>query len=395
MMLTVPEADTLLARHVGRQETVALPLAEAAGRVLREDIGADRDYPPFDRVAMDGVAVTDEDVRGGKTRFRVASTQAAGEPPHTLPGPGRCIEIMTGAALPEGCDSVIRYEDLDLRDGWATLRDGVEVKPRQNVHFRGSDREAGKPVLEAGVQIRPTHIAALASLGRDEVRVAALPRVAVVTTGDELVAVDAPVLPHQIRESNGPAIRAALLQHGYADASLGHVPDDEARLRRRLQAALAEADVLLLSGGVSAGKFDLVPALLSELGVREVFHKIRQKPGKPLWFGATARGQAVFGLPGNPVSALVCLYRYVLPFLAASAGQTAPSRHTVLLARLPKQKNDFTLFVPVRREGLEAHPVPSNGSGDFLSLLPSDGFVEVTAEVYEPGPVPFYAWSPT
>lgn len=392
-MIAVQEADRLLARRIRLHAPAVVPLAEAVGRVLREDVAADRDYPPYDRVAMDGIAVADEDVRGGTTRFRVAWTQAAGEPPRALPGPGRCIEIMTGAALPDGCDSVIRYEDLDLADGWATLRDGVEVKPRQNVHFRGSDREAGQPVLEAGVRLRPPDIAVLASLGKAEVRVAALPKIAVVTTGDELVAVDAPVLPHQIRQSNGPAVRAALRQHGYADVSLDHVPDDEARLRHRLDAALAEADVLVLSGGVSAGKFDLVPTLLGDLGVREVFHKIRQKPGKPLWFGTTERGQAVFGLPGNPVSALVCLYRYVLPSLDASAGRTNRSPETALLARLPRRKNDFTLFVPARREGLEVHPVPSNGSGDFLSLLPSDGFAEVSADVTEPGPVPFFPWS--
>lgn len=394
-MITVCQADRLLAQHVRSGGAVTLTLAEAAGRVLREDVAADRDYPPFDRVAMDGVAVAYEEVRGGRRRFRIASTQAAGEPPHTRPEAGACVEIMTGAALADGCDTVVRYEDLELADGWAILHDGVEVEPGQNVHARGSDRRAGEPVLTAGTRLRPPEIAALASLGRAEVRVAALPRIAVVTTGDEVVAVDAPVLSHQIREANGPAVRAALRRHGYAEVALVHAPDDEAPLRRRLGDALGGADVLLLSGGVSAGRFDLVPKLLGELGVREVFHKVRQKPGKPLWFGSSERGQAVFGLPGNPVSTLVCLYRYVLPFLAASAGQKARPPEAALLARLPRRKNDFTLFVPARREGLAAHPARSNGSGDFLSLLASDGFAEVSAEVAEPGPVPFFPWSPS
>ncbi|MEP0546947.1 MAG: molybdopterin molybdotransferase MoeA [Rhodothermales bacterium] len=392
-MITVQEADLLLAEHACTRGAVSVPLTQAVGRVLREDVAADRDYPPFDRVAMDGIAVASAGLEDGARRFRLASTQAAGEPPHTLPETGACIEIMTGAALAEGCDTVVRYEDLDLSGGWATLRDSVEVEPKQNVHVRGSDRRAGEPVLEAGTRLRSPDIAALASIGKAEVRVAALPQIAVVTTGDEVVAVDAPVLPHQIRESNGPAVRAALHRHGYPDVQLDHVPDDEAQLRHHLGAALDEADVLVLSGGVSAGKFDLVPKLLDELGVREVFHKIRQKPGKPLWFGTAARGQAVFGLPGNPVSALVCLYRYVLPFLAASAGETPRPPETARLARLPRRKNDFTLFVPARREGLDAHPVHSNGSGDFLSLLASDGFAEVAAEVEQPSPVPFYSWS--
>ena len=391
-MISVSDADRLLQEHVRAGDAVTVSLADAAGRVLGERVAADRDIPPFDRVAMDGIAVASEGLAA--RRFRVTSTQAAGEPPHTLPETGACIEIMTGAALPSGCDTVIRYEDLNLADGWAALYDDVEVTPKQNVHARGSDRRAGDAVLEPGVRLGPVHVAALAALGKAEVRVAAQPRIAVLSTGDELVEAGAPVLPHQIRESNGPTVRAALVQHGYADVTLGRVRDDETQLRAAFAEALGAADVLILSGGVSAGRFDLVPSALEKLGVREVFHKIRQKPGKPLWFGTTARAQAVFGLPGNPVSALVCLVRYVLPFLAASAGSAARPPATTLLARLPRRKNDFTLFVPVRCDGPGAHPVPTNGSGDFLSLLASDGFAEVDAETAAPGPVPFYPWSP-
>ncbi|MDT0631560.1 molybdopterin molybdotransferase MoeA [Rubrivirga sp. S365] len=391
-MITVAEADALLSEHVRALPAIAVPLAEAAGRVLREAVVADRDVPPFDRVTMDGVALASADL--DRRRFRVASTQAAGEPPHTLSEAGDCVEIMTGAALAEGADTVVRYEDLVLEDGWASLREGVAVTPGQNIHGRGDDRRAGEPVLGPGVRIGPGHVTALASLGAATVRVSAVPRVAVVTTGDEVVAVAETPLPHQIRQSNGPALRAALALHGVPDVALAHAPDDEARLRTVFEGALRTSDMLVLTGGVSAGRFDLVPGVLASLGVREVFHKVRQKPGKPLWFGVAEDGTPVFGLPGNPVSALVGLVRYVVPFLDAAAGRPAPPRPRLRLTALPRRKNDFTHFVPVRRDGLDAHPAPSNGSGDVLSLVASDGIAEVAAGVQEPGSVPFIPWSP-
>ncbi len=393
-MISIVKADEKLRAHVRLCETAAVPLADAAGRVLRESVGTDRDYPPFDRVAMDGIALAFEGLRDGKTRFRVAGTQAAGEPPHTLADVAACIEVMTGAALPEGCDTVVPYEVIHLENGTVTLRDAQKVEKGQNVHHRGTDARAGTLVLAEGTRIGPHHVAALASVGKATVRVAALPRLAVVTTGDELVEVEATPLFHQIRQSNGHAVRAALAQHGYGGVMLQHARDEAPSMQRLLEETLAASDVLILSGGVSAGRFDLVPTILKTLGVVEVFHKIRQKPGKPLWFGATANGQAVFGLPGNPVSALVCLYRYVLPFLARCAGaEAAPG--TAVLTSLPRRKNDFTHFVPVRFEGMDAHPVPTNGSGDFLSVVASDGFAEVAPELTAPGPVPVFSWSPT
>jgi molybdopterin molybdotransferase len=390
-MITVPEADRLLRLHVRPAGRERVPLDAAAGRVLAEEVVADRPYPPFDRVAMDGVAIAHAGWRDGVRDFRVASTQRAGEAPHVLDDPSACVEIMTGAVLPQGCDSVVRYEDLAMENGTARVKESVVVREGQNVHTRGSDSGAEAVLMERGCMLGPTHVAALASVGRAEVLVAALPRLEILTTGDELVAVDAPVLAYQIRQSNGHAVRAALVQAGYREITLEHVPDSPDSIRAALEAAITRTDVLLVSGGVSAGRFDLVPKVLGDVGVREVFHRVRQKPGKPLWFGTADDGRPVFGLPGNPVSALVCLYRYVLPYLASCAGATV-SAETAVLSHLPRRKNDFTHFVPVKREGTAAHPVPSTGSGDFLSLLPSDGFVEVANDVVEPGPVPYHSW---
>lgn len=395
-MISVSEADRLLREHARPRASIAVPLAEAGARVLREDVAADRDQPPFDRVAMDGIAVAAAALQAGRREFPVLGVLRAGAPAVTLTEQDACLEVMTGAVLPAGADTVIRYEDLTILNGSARLAEGAAVAARQNVHARASDRKQGDAVLRAGVRLHPPQIAVLAAMGKTRVQVAPAWTVAVVSTGDELVGIADPVLPHQIRRSNAQAIGAALAARGDAPR-LRHAPDDEATLTATIREALSSSDALILSGGVSMGKFDLVPQVLAALGVREVFHKIAQKPGKPMWFGVTADGRPVFGLPGNPVAALVCLRRYVIPFMDACDGRV--SRQAALwLRELPKGKNDLTRFVAVRRDGLEATAIRDNGSGDFAALGESDGFVEIAAGGLPAFPgggfaLPFYAWS--
>lgn len=395
-MISVSEADRLLREHTRPRASIAVPLAEAGARVLHEDVAADRDQPPFDRVAMDGIAVTAVALQAGRREFPVLGVQRAGAPAVSLAEHDACLEVMTGAVLPAGADTVIRYEDLTIADGRARLGEGVAVTARQNVHARGADRKQGDVVLRAGVRLHPPQIAVLAAMGKTSVAVAPAWNVAVVTTGDELVDVGDPVLPHQIRRSNAQAIAAALVARGDAPR-LVHAPDEEGVLTAMIRDALAGADALVLSGGVSMGKFDLVPKVLAALGVQPVFHKIAQKPGKPMWFGVTADGRPVFGLPGNPVAALVCLRRYAIPFMDACDG-TAPRPAALWMRELPKGKNHLTRFVAVRRDGLEAAAIRDNGSGDFAALGESDGFVEVPAGGLTAFPgggyaLPFYAWS--
>lgn len=388
-MISVSEADRLLREHARPRASITVPLTAASTRVLREDVAADRDQPPFDRVAMDGIAVTAAVLQAGRRDFTVLGVQRAGAPAVTLAEQDACLEVMTGAVLPAGADTVIRYEDLTISNGSARIGEGVAVTARQNVHARGADRKQGDVVLRAGIRLHPPQIAVLAAMGWAHVAVAPAWKVAVVSTGDELVGVGDPVLPHQIRRSNAHAIGAALVARGDAPR-LMHAPDEEGVLNAMIRDALAGSDALVLSGGVSMGKFDLVPKVLAALGVREVFHKIAQKPGKPLWFGVTADGRPVFGLPGNPVAALVCLRRYVLPYMDACDG--ASERAAALSMRqLPKGKGDLTRFIPVRREGLEATPIRDNGSGDFAALGESDGFVEIAPD--SGTTLPFYAWS--
>lgn len=385
-MLTPAEADQLIGQHLQCLPIESLPLAQCAGAVLRENIYAERDQPPYDRVAMDGVALDSQAVTAGGRSFRIQATQAAGDAPLTLAAAADCIEVMTGAVLPAGCDSVVPIERLAIERGHATLAQDTQVEPWQNVHRRGSDTRQGALLLSAGQRLRAPEIAIAASAGMARIRVASQPMLAVISTGNELVEPGEPVLAHQVRRSNAYAIVSALREHGFQRVADDHIRDDVEELRQRLRFHLETHDVLVLSGGVSMGRFDLVPQVLGELGVRTIFHKVAQRPGKPLWFGVAPSGAAVFGLPGNPVSTLVCLTRYVLPALRGSLGQNPRPVQRMALAAPVTVTPPLTYFVPVRLEQDDwgrdwAVPAPTNGSGDFTGLAGTEGFVELP-----PGP---------
>ncbi len=385
-MITPAEADLLIGQNLQCLPIESLPLAQCAGTVLRENIYAERDQPPFDRVAMDGVALASRAVQGGTRTFRIQAVQAAGDPPLTLTGAGDCIEVMTGGVLPVGCDSVIPVEQVGIEGARASLAVGLKVEPWQNVHRRGTDTRQGALLLNAGLRLRAPEIAIAASAGMARIRVSSQPMLAVISTGNELVEPGEPVLAHQIRRSNAYAIVSALREHGFQRVADDHLRDDEAELRKRLGFHLKTHDVLVLSGGVSMGKFDLVPGVLADLGVRTVFHKVAQRPGKPLWFGVGPGGTAVFGLPGNPVSTLVCFTRYVLPALLGSLGHSPAPAERIALAAPVTFKSALSYFLPVRLEQddwgrLWAQPCPTNGSGDYTALGGTDGFVELP-----PGP---------
>ena len=384
-LLTPAQAETLIEQHLVCLPIESLPLTQAAGAVLRENIYAERDQPPFDRVAMDGFALTVAGAAENSGRLRVASFQAAGDPPATLPDAGSCVEIMTGAMLPRGCDVVVPVEQVQ-RNG-----DVVEFgrKPLQawaNVHRRGSDCRQGSLLLQAGTRLSAPEVAIAAGAGMARVRVSAQPMIVVISTGNELVEPGENIEPHQVRRSNAYGITASLREHGFARVADDHVRDDEAELTERLGFHLRTHDVLILSGGVSMGKLDLVPRVLEKLGVGLVFHHVAQRPGKPMWFGVSNAGPAVFALPGNPVSTLVCLSRYVLPALRAAMGQGNDATRRIALASPFEVKAPLAFYLPVTLENddwgrTSAVPRPTNGSGDFTALAGTDGFVELP-----PGP---------
>jgi len=397
---TPAEAEALIRERVQSLPVESRPLASLAGAVLAQSVRAERDQPPFDRVTMDGIALASAAWRQGRRRFPVAGTQAAGMPPLRLDDPEGCIEAMTGAVLPGGCDCVVPVERLELDDGVAIVDDTTPVEPFWNVHTRGLDCREGDLLLAKGTRLGAPELAVLASAGLPRADVRVEPRIVIVATGDELVAPDEPIEPWQVRRSNSYALRGALSLRGYQRVAEDHLPDDAAVMTSRLASHLATHDVIVLTGGVSMGRFDHVPRVLRELGVTEIFHKVAQRPGKPIWFGIGPGGQTVFGLPGNPVSSLNCLLRYVVPALSAMQGAPPRSPEHVPLGANFRIKPALWYFLPVQVEhspslGLVAMPKPTRGSGDFISLLGTDGFVELP-----PGPrelpaghfAPLYRW---
>ncbi len=385
-MISVQEAAARIGSHAGAARVSRVGLAEALGGILREPVYADRDFPPFHRATMDGIALAFATLQSGQRTFPVAGTAYAGTPLVHLTDPGTCLEIMTGAVLPEGADTVIRYEDLQLDEGPGGRRATPRLlpeKPWHNVHRRGTDGRQGDLLIPAGTRLGPAEIGVAASVGKGTLAVSGPLRVAVVSTGDELVEVDQSPLPHQIRRSNAHMLGAALREAGAAPA-LFHVPDDKPAIRRTLEALLPGHDCLVLSGGVSMGKSDFVPEVLRELGVEMLFHKVAQRPGKPFWFGRSATGVAVFAFPGNPVSTFLCCYRYLMPWLRAVLGQPPLPAAWAVLDETIRFAPPLTYFVPVRTyqnaQGVVcAKPLPGSGSGDFANLLHADAFLELDA----------------
>lgn len=387
-MLTPAEAEKRILETIAPFHREDCPLEDAHGRALRSDIRADRDLPPFDRVTMDGYALRASAIAAGTRTFRIQGTQAAGMRPFTLSAEtASCVEIMTGAVLPEGADCVVPYEDTvrDEKTATVTLNVSAAAFPAGNaVHRRGSDFPAGEAIVKAGVRLGGREIAVAAACGCGTLTVSQIPKIAVVATGDELVEVGAAVAAHQIRRSNDHALRAALIAAGYPRVERFHLRDMRQEIEHRLWHILAEYDVVLIAGGVSKGKFDFLPEELDRQGVKKIFHGVAQRPGKPFWFGLSRRRTPVFALPGNPVSAYTCLHRYVLPALAHASGiDPRPLRRVALAAPLvfpPK----LAWLLPVKLTSgpeaeLLAQAEATNTSGDFGGLVGTDGFVELPA----------------
>lgn len=391
-MITVNEARAIIQSKKAMFGTELIDTKESLGRILRQNIKADRPLPPYHRVTMDGIAIQYESFQAGINQFQIEGTAAAGSAQLSLHQKNNCIEVMTGAVLPLNCDTVIRYEDMDIDNGVATLHD-ISLVKEQNVHFQGSDRPLGQVVVQPGTIISPVEIGIAASTGHASLEVSKLPKVAIISTGDELVNIDVQPEPYQIRRSNVHMIQTALAGI-QINSSRFHLADQYNEVLEALQKLVKDFDVLILSGGVSKGKFDFLPGALDELGVTKLFHKIKQRPGKPFWFGELENQCTVFALPGNPVSSFMCTVNYVLPWFALGLERQVSSELYASLNSDIQFKPDLTYYPIVKlrcnKDGTyRADPINNNGSGDFASLTDGNAFLELPQgqDIYSAGSV--------
>lgn len=384
-LTTVKDALNIILNSSENFGTEEVDFINAVGRVLKEDIVADRDFPPFNRVSMDGIAISYDAFENGQRKFQIEGVQAAGSPQLTLKNKLNCIESMTGAMLPNGCDVVIQYELLDIENDVATVNLET-VKSFQNIHKKGLDRTVGDILVKKDTLISPAEIGVLATVGKSIVIVAKQPKVMIVSTGNELVEVDQIPAEHQIRRSNVYTL-ISLLERLQIKADSAHILDDKEILKTKIQGFLNDYDVLIFSGAVSKGKFDFIPEVLDNLGVKKLFHKVKQRPGKPFWFGKKActersrSDKTVFAFPGNPVSTFVSCLKYFYPWYQKSMGLNFENKKQAILSDNYFFKPGLTYFLQVKLNQengkIYATPVTGKGSGDLANLVDSDAFLEL------------------
>lgn len=394
--MTLASPDDAVRALIARLEPVEcepVPLSEASGRITAQPIIADRASPPSDVSAMDGYAVRLADV--SREQLPICASVLPGCPAPSLI-PGAAVRIMTGAVIPDGAEAVIKREEVREDPEAIVLPPGLEVRPGQNIRRRGENLPSGAMVVHAGQPINPVVATALASFGVSRVRLYRKLRLAVVVTGDELLPVDAAAEPWQIRDSNGPALRSLLAPIPWIEF-LGqiNVADEFDTVLTAFRDRLEHCDVLFVTGGVSAGTHDFVPAALRQAGCDLVFHRLPQRPGGPLLGAIGSEGQAVLGLPGNPQSAMTSARRVGAAALRKRAGLDEPveRRPVVALRNADDRRLHLWWYRPVRLVGAgEAELIETKGSGDVVAAARSDGFVEVPPNVGGPGPWPFYGW---
>ncbi|MEP7318520.1 MAG: molybdopterin molybdotransferase MoeA [Panacibacter sp.] len=381
-MITVEQATKIVLAESKDYGTERIYFENALGRVLAEDLKADRDLPPYNRVTMDGITISFAAFENGIRDYKIIATQAAGETTFEINHPSECIEIMTGAAVPSTTDTVIRYEDLEIKDGTATVTTDAVTKG-QSIHLKGIDKSKNDLVATASQLITPALISMAASVGKKYLLVKQLPKVVIISSGDEVVDIDETPNAFQIRRSNNYTIKAVLKQY-CINADMIHIPDDAAITKQQIENCLQQYDAIILSGGVSEGKFDYIPKALDECGVKKLFHKVQQRPGKPFWFGKHNNGVLVFAFPGNPVSTFMCLRRYCCLWLEEALSISKQKMYAMLdedYTFTPALQYFLQVKLSMNENGqLLAKPITGNGSGDFANLIDSDAFMELPSE---------------
>ena len=381
MLIPVQKATEIILNQTEDFGCESVPFIESLGRVLKENIYADRDFPPFDRASMDGVAINIEAFNKGLRDFIIEGVQAAGSAQLTLKNPANCIETMTGAVLPKNTNAVIQYELTETKNNTVTINTD-DVQFYKNIHKQGLDCKKGSELISKNTLISAAEIGVFATVGKSFVSVAKQPKIVIISTGDELVEVNEMPKTYQIRRSNVHTL-VSLLERLHIKSDTLHITDDKELLKAKIKTALNDYDVLLFSGAVSKGKFDFIPEVLDALGVKKLFHRVNQKPGKPFWFGKKDT-KTIFAFPGNPVSTFVSCLKYFEPWYQKSVGLPFENKQTAILASDFEFKAPLTYFLQVKLENknscLYAHPVTGNGSGDLANLALADAFLELPAD---------------
>ncbi|MFC1511836.1 gephyrin-like molybdotransferase Glp [Candidatus Latescibacterota bacterium] len=400
-MLTPGEAYQRILSHIKPLGKISRPLDQSQGFTLAEDIAADRDSPAADRSAMDGYAVRSEDIETCPAPLRLIGEVPAGKPAGQAVEPGTCIRILTGANIPPNADTVVKIENTSEADGIVTIRESPG--PGANIRKRGEEALKGTVLLPTGTVLGPAQIGLCAAVGRDTLTVFRRPRVLVLCTGEELKETGETVADHQIRDSNGPMLYAALMDSGYTSVTRKLLPDDRTLIAREMQESARQYDVVLLTGGVSVGKYDYVPASLEEAGATIHLHNVAVKPGKPLLYATIEDSLHVIGLPGNPVSVITGFYDFVLPALKCLSGvprEMCRLSFSVRLAGAVKPDRERYRLTLAKltwdTAGPLAYPQKSHGSGDLVAGVKADGIVVVppgTQDIREGTVIEFHPWS--
>ncbi len=375
-MLTIKEAQSIInlyARTFGVEE---VDIDHAFNRTLAEDIYADRDYPPFNRSAMDGYAVKSADINNNNiNEFEVIENLLAGNMATKEIGSGQCIKIMTGAPVPFTADTVVRVEDTINHSNRMVVKTGA-IKAWQNISIKGEDIKKSEKLVKKHQIINASILGVLAVTGKYKLKVCKLPSIGIVSTGNEVININTPVKPYQIRDSNSHTLKAFFKHYNIDNIETLLLADQKKELKNGIT-KLLDKDILILTGGVSKGDADYVPEVLASLGVKEVFHRVQIKPGNPLWFGITNTGTTVFALPGNPFSVQVAFKVFIEPYLRQCFGlEPIPLLYFPLLC-LKNKKTKLDEFFPcqlISKNNLTGLlPISFNGSGDIAATLNSDG----------------------
>lgn len=379
-MISAREALKTVLSHSISCSSEEVNLLEATGRVLKEDLLADRDFPAHNRATMDGIALNTKNLKPQDNVFFIKSVLPAGASPKVELKKDECVQIMTGASLPAGTNTVVPIENIKIKDGSAYFVN-AGIKKGQYIHHQGADSKKSARLVSHGAVISPSIIPIAASIGKTKLKVAKPPKTLVISTGDELVDITKKPMHHQIRKSNNFLVASLLLP---LKVDFMHLKDDKKIINNALKHALNTYELIIISGGVSKGEYDFIPEVLRRLGVKIHFHGVAQKPGKPLLFANKPDGATIFALPGNPISTYLCTIKYILPWLQKSLGAKSNKK---IFAQLDKDvifeaKKTYFLQVNLKVNAggtLLAQPIAHHGSGDFISMAGTNSFIELPA----------------